>query len=78
MPKEVEITNLRTGEKERVLTMIMGEGQYYDRKVDGQHFNPYLMAREKTLEVARLARRLYDERKGIKAEGTTSRQAKEY
>lgn len=67
--KEVEIKNLATGQREKVMTMVMGEGQSFDRKVDGDNFPPYLMPREKTLEVAVKARQLYDERNGIKPEG---------
>lgn len=68
VPREVEITNPTTGEKEKVMTMVMGEGQEYDRVVDGENFEPFLMPKEKTLEVAAVARNLYDERMRIPQE----------
>lgn len=61
--REVGIRNPNTGETKRVLTMVMGEGQQYDRKANGLDFAPFLMPKEKTLEVAAKARALYDKRR---------------
>lgn len=69
VPKEVEVRNPCTGKLERVMTIVMGEGQSFERKVDGFNFSPYLMPREKTLEVAEKARQIYNERYGIIPEG---------
>lgn len=69
VPKEVQVRNLVTGRSERVMTMVMGEGQEFDRKVDGENFSAYLMPKEKTLEISKIARRLYDERNDTAAEG---------
>jgi hypothetical protein len=72
VPKEVEIKNVATGETEKVMTMVMGEGQSFDRKVDGDNFAPYIMPRDKTLEIAVKAKGIYDERNGLKSEGNIS------
>jgi len=69
VPKEVEIRNLATGQTERIMTMIMGGEQQYDRKVDGENYEPFLMPKEKTLQIAAMTKRLYDERFNFPQEG---------
>ncbi|MCL4418736.1 hypothetical protein M1146_01385 [Patescibacteria group bacterium] len=61
-PREAEVRDPITGQVRKVMTMVMGEGQEYDRKVDGENFSPFLMPRERTLKIASIARQLYDER----------------
>ncbi len=71
-PTDVEIRNLVTGKVEKVKTMVMGDGQQFDRKVDGYDFNQFLMPKGKTLEVARIARKFYDERMGLTPERSSN------
>ncbi len=70
VPKEVQIRDQETGQIEKIVTFVMGEGQAYDRKVDGLNYDPFLMPREKTLEVASKARQLYDERSRLEGKNT--------
>ena len=71
VPKEVVIGNLSTGERNSVMTLVMGEGQSFDRRVDGHNYSPFLMPRERTLEVASNVRQLYDTQHNIQPEGNT-------
>ncbi len=64
VPQEVEIKNLGSGQVEKVMTLVMGQGQTYDRKVDGINPPQFLMPRERTLQVASEVKKSYDARLG--------------
>ncbi len=76
--KEVKIiTDPETNQEERVLSIVMGEGQDYERKVDGYDFDPFLMPEEDTIKAAQRVRSEYDKRNGINPEGVALASSKE-
>ena len=58
------------GQKVRVQTEILGEGQEVDRQVDGKDYNPWLMSPEEMIRIAERSRLEYFKRMSESQEGS--------